>query len=185
METKVSANKPLHVQSLTRMALCLSTLIVASYIRIPMPASLPAFTAQTLAVNLIALILTPKQVLATLGTFLAAGCIGLPVFGPIGAGPSVLFGPYGGYYFGFLIGGFLISLFKGKEAHFPRYALVSILAGIPLIELCGMAFMMAVNGMELRAAFIAAVLPYLLPDTLKCILASLAAVPLNKALNRR
>ena len=54
------------VYTLTKIALCITLLIVCSYLVVPLPFTPVVITGQTLAVNLIALLLTPKQTIAVL-----------------------------------------------------------------------------------------------------------------------
>ena len=49
------------VQDLTKMALLTALISVSAYINIPLPFSPVTITAQTLVVNMIALLLTPRQ----------------------------------------------------------------------------------------------------------------------------
>lgn len=48
-----------HVFQLTKIALCVALLCVSSYIAIPLPFTSVVLTAQTLVINVVALILTP------------------------------------------------------------------------------------------------------------------------------
>ena len=68
-----SSVSKVRIQTLTKIAICITLLIVASYIVIPLPFSPVVITAQTLIVNVIALVLTPKQAFAAMGVYLFAG----------------------------------------------------------------------------------------------------------------
>ena len=81
-------------------ALLISLLIAVSYIVIPLPPS--GFSLMTVIVSLMALMLSPWQGTAAIGTYLLMGLIGLPVFSGGVGGAGKLFGVTGGYYFGFL-----------------------------------------------------------------------------------
>ena len=50
---------------LTKMAICITLLCISSYVSFPLPLSPVMITTQTIIINLIALILTPKQAFVT------------------------------------------------------------------------------------------------------------------------
>lgn len=176
------------IYSLTKMGICIALLAVASYIYIPIPFSPTGITAQTIIVNLIALILTPKQAFATMGTYLVMGLIGLPVFSGGATGFAKLFSPTGGFYFGFLAAVVVISMlnklhitkFGGKKNDIRRYFLLTTVVGMPIIYLFGTAFMCFFARMAVPAALMAAVVPYLLGDVLKTAVACTLAIAINK-----
>lgn len=170
------------IQTLTKIAVCIALLVISSYLVIPLPFTPVVITAQTLMVNLIALVLTPRQAAAAMGVYLLAGLIGLPVFAGGISGPAKFASPTGGFLIGFFIAVVLISLLKGGKACFWRYLLVTVLVGIPVINLCGTLLMCLLHGMELPAALMSAVVPFLPGDILKAVAACLLGVALNRLL---
>jgi biotin transport system substrate-specific component len=67
------------------------------------PASVLApITGQTFAVLLVGAALGPWRGAAAIVAYLAEGAVGLPVFAGVHTGPAALFGPTGGYLFGFV-----------------------------------------------------------------------------------
>ena len=52
-------------KDLTKIALCVALLCISSYIIIPLPFSLASITAQTIVINLIGLIMLPKEAFVT------------------------------------------------------------------------------------------------------------------------
>lgn len=171
-------------RALCKMALCAAILCVSSYISFPLPFTPVVVSAQTLAVNLLALILSPLQAGITVAVYILLGMVGLPVFAGGSGGIGSLIGPYSGYIYGFLIAAVLISLLKGSKPNFLRWLLVTLLVGIPVIDLCGMAMMMLINHIGLAEAFMLGAVPFLVGDIFKCVVASLVAVALEKALRR-
>lgn len=107
--------KTLTIANMTKIALCVAALCVSSYLVIPLPFTPIVLSAHTIVVNLIGLILPPLSAACTLITYLIMGLIGLPVFSGGTSGPGKLFGPTGGFYFGFLVAVIVISLLKGKK----------------------------------------------------------------------
>lgn len=178
-----SAKRP-DLLPLTTIALCVALLSISSYLVIPLPFTPIVLSMHTVAVNLIALLLKPKHAACAILVYLLMGLIGLPVFSGGTSGPGKLFGPTGGFYFGFLLAVLLISLFRGKKPSILRYALVTICLGIPVEHLLAILFMGFHNGFDLKAAALAVSLPFIPGDIFKCVLASLAGVALQKGLSK-
>lgn len=174
--------KRLNVQSMAQIALCTTILCISSYIIIPLPFTPIVLSMQTVMVNLIGLLLNPGQAAWCVLIYLMMGLVGLPVFSGGTSGAGKLFGPTGGFYFGFLAAVVVISLLKGRKIHTVRYALVTIFAGIPIQHFFAVLFMCFHNGYNIRAAVMTVSLPFLPGDIVKCVTASFLAAALNKAL---
>ena len=159
-------------KDLTKIALLVAMNCVSAYIIIPLPFSLSPLALQTLIVNLVALILTPKQAFMTMLVYILLGLAGVPVFTGGTAGPGKLFGPTGGYILAFLPAVVLMAWLKGKTYNFLRYTLVTICVGIPVIYVLGVAQLMALTGLGIKEAFVMGVLPFLLGDIVKAVGAS-------------
>lgn len=168
-------------KDMVKMALLMAMNCVSAYIIIPVPFSLSPVSLQPMLVMLLAFMLKPKQVFFTMSAYLLMGLAGVPVFTGGASGPGKLFGPTGGYIIGFLFAAVLVSMLKGKYS-FVRYALVSILVGVPVIYLLGMGQLMFVTGMGWQEAFLAGVLPFLPMEIVKCLGAAYIAKHLNAAL---
>ena len=175
-------NTNFKIQDITKISLCVAILCVTSYLVIPVPFSPVVLGFQTIMVNLIGLIFKPKEAGSTILIYLLMGLIGLPVFSAGTGGPAKLFGPTGGFYFGFLIAVVLISLLKGKKLSFMRYCIVTILVGIPVQHAVAILVMCIHNGWNIEAAFITVSLPFLVGDVVKCIMASTIGIALNRVL---
>ncbi len=173
-KTKISTRE------LTKMTLLTALLCISSYIIIPLPFSLASITAQTIIINLIAFLLKPKQAFTTISVFLLLGLIGIPVFSGGGAGPSKLFGPTGGYLFGYLIAATIISFLKGKDFNIKKCIFLSIVVGMPIIYILGAGYMEFLTKMNFKALITTSVLPFIPLDILKCILAAFLAKILNR-----
>lgn len=177
-------NTKLKIQDLTKISLCVALLCITSYIVIPLPFTPIVISLHTIMVNIIALILKPKESAFTVLIYLLMGFIGLPVFSAGTSGPGKLFGPTGGFYFGFLFAVIAISLLKGKKNSFLRYSIVSITIGMPIQHLFAVLFMSIHNGWNFSAAFVTVSLPFIVGDIAKCIMAASIGVSLNRVLQR-
>lgn len=167
-------------RDMTKMALCVAILCVTSFLVVPLPFTPVVISLHTIAVNIIGLILTPMQAGITVLIYLLMGLVGLPVFSAGTAGPGKLFGPTGGFYFGFLFAVIGISLLRGKKISMRRYVIVSILVGIPIQHVCAVLGMCIHNGGNVAAAFATVSLPFILGDIVKCFMSSMVGVSLNK-----
>ncbi len=172
------------ILNITEIALCTALLSVSSILAIPLPFSASVISIHTFTVNVTALILSPTSSGGALLLYLAMGLFGLPVFAGGTAGPDKLFGPTGGYYFGFLISVIVMSLLKGKKINFKRYLTVTLLVGMPIQHICAVLFMCFHNGFNVAAAVFSISLPFIPADAVKCFAASLCAVKLNKIMAR-
>ena len=174
--------KHLKTNDLTKIALLVALLSVSSYINIPLPFTPIVITAQTVVINLIGLILEPAQTMIATGTWILLGTIGIPVFSGGSGGLGKLFGPTGGYILGCFFAAMVISKWKGKRKQMFRYCVVTIILGMPIIYLIGTIYMKILTGLNWKVALGYGVLPFIPGDIAKCIIASIVAAALNKAL---
>ena len=167
---------------LCRMALCVAMMCISSYIAIPLPFTGVLITAQTLVVNITSLLLRPVYALICMAVYALIGAVGLPVFSGANAGVGFLFGPNGGYVFGFIAAVFLMSILKGKKTDFKRYTLVTVLVGMPVIYFFATAFMAFFLKKGIMTAITVLVLPFIPLDIAKCIASAYMCVKLEKIL---
>lgn len=163
---------------LTVMGLMAALLSASSYITIPLPFSEAGITAQTMMVNLIGMLLGPGQTAAVFVVWILLGLAGMPVFSGGMGGPAKLFGPTGGYIFGFLAAAVLISLFSRRKKGIKAETAFAVGAGIPVIYLFGIAWTRILTGQPWSALVVQYVLPFIPLDIVKCF----AAAALAKAL---
>lgn len=173
------------VSDLSRMAICVAFCCVSAYLSVPMPL-VPGgmLTALTVALNLMALMLSPWQTFLGILVYVLLGCVGLPVFVGGSSGVARLFGPTGGFIFAWLLAYPLVSLAKGKSPRFARYAGASLLLALPISYAGGMASMMLVMEVDFWQAFWMGIVPYLPGDVLKCVFAAFLAVRIRRALGK-
>lgn len=171
------------INELTKMSICIAIICISAYISFPLPFSPVMITAQTIAINLVALILTPKQSFIVTLLYIILGAFGLPVFSGGTSGFVRIFGPTGGFILGFLIITPLMSYFKGKDYNFKRYLSVTIIIGMIVLYAFGAVFMSVVQIISILQALSLAVFPFVVGDIFKCVLSSFIAVKLNKVFN--
>ena len=167
-------------KDLTKISLCIALLCISSYLSFPLPFTPAMVTAQTIVINLIALILTPKQALTTVALYMVIGILGLPVFSGGASGIAKILSPSGGFIMGFLVAAPLMSCLKGHSSHLKQYLLVTMAVGMPVIYLFGTLWMSYVSQIGIVSALNAALIPFIFGDLAKCFMGSVIAVKLNK-----
>ena len=130
-------NQKLNTMELTKMALLTALICVSAYIVIPLPFTPASLTAQTLVVNLIALLLTPRQAAFTMVVYILLGLTGLPVLSGAMGGPGKLFGPTGGYIMSWIPAVILMSWLKGKHYSFKPVSYTHLQLQNGVQHVCG------------------------------------------------
>lgn len=169
---------------MTKLALMVAMNCISAYIILPLPFSLSPIALQTMIVNLTGYVLNAKQAFMVFVTYLLIGLAGVPVFTGGTAGPGKLFGPTGGYLFGFLLTAVFLAATRGEKFNFKRYVLLGCLVGIPLIYLPGYLQLKLVTGMPWDKAFYMGVLPFIPMDIVKVVAAAYLAGPINRIFNK-
>lgn len=168
---------------MTKMALMVAMNCISAYIIIPLPFSMSPIALQTLIVNLTGYLLTAKQAFITMLVYLLVGLAGVPVFTGGSGGPGKLFGPTGGYLFGFLVTAVFLAYTRGEKYNFKRYALLGCVIGVPLIYAFGVTQLKFVTGMDWTKALMTGALPFIPLDIVKCLAAAALAYPIQRAIN--
>ena len=159
------------VRNLSRVALFAALMAICSWVSIPTPVP---FTLQTFAVFLAPGLLGGKMGTIAVGTYLLLGAVGLPVFAGFFGWIGTLLGATGGYLLGFLLTALVIWLAEIALGTSQPVFLASALVGQGLCYLFGSvwyALGYAGGTAGLPAVLSTCVLPFLLPDTAKLILA--------------
>lgn len=176
-------NKPrLTILAMSQIAVCAAMLCVSAYITIPIPFIPVPFTMQVLMVLLTALLLKPPYALTTQVIYTLLGIVGLPVFSGGKSGFGTILSPTGGFILGFILAAFFVSLLKGKNESILRFILITIFVGIPCIYIPGIAFYMIYANADLITALTALTSVFILVDIAKCVIASILALLIRKAL---
>ena len=177
-------NNALSLSDITLIALFTAVMAVCSWISIP--AAVP-FTMQTFAVFLTTGLLGGRRGTVTVIVYLLLGMAGLPVFSGFTAGIGHLLGPTGGYIIGFI---FTALIMWAAEKHFGnsfRVLALSMAAGLIACYAFGTAWFMAVYSSGTGSAGLMTTLglcvfPYIIPDTVKILIALFLCRRLRPAL---
>jgi len=141
----------------------------SAQISLTIPFSPVPITGQTLAVLLTGLLLGKRRGTAAIVAYLAQGAAGLPFFAGGKSGVVTLFGPTGGYLFGFVAAGYIVGMLS--ELRFKRslfQAASSLVLGNIIIYLFGLLWLARFVGESqvLQLGFY----PFLVGDLLKILL---------------
>ena len=161
------------------------TVIIAICSWISIPAVVP-FTLQTLGVFATVGILGGRRGTLAVLSYIALGALGVPVFAGFTGGIGALFGNAGGYIIGFL---FTALVMWGIEKLFGRSRVVlalSMVAGLLVCYFFGTVWFMVLYTHNTGAVGLWTVLgwcviPFIIPDLLKIVLAMYLTERLRKA----
>ena len=157
---------------MVRCALFAALMAVCAWLSVPVGDI--AFTMQTFGVFLALGVLGGKWGTVSILIYLALGAMGMPVFSGFRGGFGVLLGVTGGYIWGFLATG--LVYWGLEKLHKP----LALGLGLGACYLCGCLWVSVyAGGAGFAAAVLKCVIPYLIPDLCKLVL----AVKLAKRLN--
>lgn len=149
-----------------------------AYIMIPL-APVP-ITLQTAFLSLAAALLGGRLGALSQVVYLLIGIIGFPVFAGGKAGLGVLLGPTGGYLIGFIAGAYVIGkLVEMRQRPGFVWIVFSMVIGTVVIYLFGVTQLSLIARLSIDKAITVGVLPFLIGDTLKIVVAALIAVKIR------
>ncbi len=129
-------------------------------------------------------VLGQKNAVISCFIYLCIGFIGIPVYSGFGSGPGKLFGPTGGYFLGYLlmvwIAGFFIDRFTNKIF----LCIMGMILGHLTLYLFGTLWLSYQSKLTFGAALALGVLPFLIGDFIKIIVAAFVGRTLRRQLKR-
>lgn len=169
----------LSVRDMAYISAAVALIAVCAWISVPAPVP---FTLQTFAIFLCSAVLGARRGLIAVLLYVLLGALGLPVFAGMQGGFGVLVGTTGGYITGFLPA----AVIAGWKSTPARKMLVDIIHMAAALAVCyafgtlwyALGYLGGMSGVG--AALMACVVPYIVPDLLKIILASLVASRLRR-----
>ena len=157
------------VRKMAQQGLFAATMAICAWIHIPFGDI--AFTMQTFALFLALFTLGGKGGSTAFLVYLLMGAVGLPVFSGFRGGMGALVGATGGYLWGLALAGpayWVLTRFYGEKAALP-----SAFLGMGLCYFLGTFWFLQAYAGDAGwwAVALKCVVPYLLPDTVKILLA--------------
>ncbi len=149
-------------------------MILSSQVKIPLFFTPVPITFQTFILFL-SLSVLKKKAFLSYGVYLMLGIGGLPVFANGGSGVLYLFGPTGGYLAGFFLSAFIFGYLIDKKENFKRKSMIyywkTFFMTNLLIYFCGIGWLIVSYGFSFNNAFSIGIIPFIIPDVIKIILA--------------
>lgn len=142
-------------------------------ISIPVPGSPVPVTGQTFGVLLVGGALGLRRGVASVALYVLIGLVGLPFFAEGRGGVQVIVGATGGYLVGFVLAAALVG--RLAELGWDRrivFALAAMALGNALVYVVGLPWLMVVTKSDLPTAIADGLLPFLVGDALKLLLAA-------------
>ncbi len=176
-EKGISIMDPSTSLRMTVYASLLAALIAAgAYLALPI-GPVP-IVLQNLFVFLSGLLLGPRWGVASIGVYLMAGALGLPVFAGGVGGIGRFAGPTGGYLLGYLPAVYVIGWISKKSKGRAAEDVLAMVCGSIIIYACGVSWLKILSGLTLAKTLAVGMYPFILGDGVKIA----AAVPIAKAL---
>lgn len=177
-----NSNSNAHIRFITTTALMTAVICILAPLSIPIgpvPISLTS-----LAIYFTMYILDTKRGTIAYLIYLLLGLAGLPIFSNFTGGPQKLFGPTGGYLIGFipmaLITGLVVDRFYKKRI----LCIIVMEASTWICYLFGSAWLMVSMKITFKAALMAGVIPFIIEDFIKMVLAGIFGPVLRDRLRR-
>ena len=180
-------DRKLKTLDLAYIGLSAAIIAVCSWVTIPVGA-IPV-TLQTMAICLVSGLFGVKKGLPATLIYIALGAAGVPVFSGFKGGIGVLAGATGGYIIGFIFTALIVGLVSDRTE--KLWALIiAMVFGISVCYAFGTAWFILVYSSETAAATISKTLalcvtPFIIPDAVKIITASILVSRLKKHIKGR
>lgn len=168
METK-------KMKTLDMVYIALFACLMAICAWISIPGQIP-FTLQTMGVFLAVGLLGGKRGTVAVLVYILMGAVGLPVFSGFAGGLGKLLGMTGGYIVGFLVSALLMWAMEALFGRKEWVLIVSMVVGLLVCYAFGTAWFMILytsskGAITLGAVLGMCVIPYIIPDALKIVVA--------------
>ena len=173
-------------KDITKIALLVALIAVGAFISIPL-GPVP-FTLQNFFVFMTGLLLTPFYAGLTVFIYVLLGLIGIPLFAGFSGGFQTVFSPTFGFLISFIIGAAFISKFAHGEKNFGKIMIVLVLAEV-IFYAIGLPYMYYIlnnvmgSSINVSKMFSIGMIPFIIPDMIKAIVAAIIAPRILKALN--
>ena len=169
----------MNLKSMTYISVMSIVIVICAWLTIP--AAVP-FTMQTFGVFFALLFLGGKRGTASILLYLLLGAVGLPVFSGFSGGIGHLFGITGGYILGFILTGIIYTVFERLLGKSLKISILSLILGLFACYAFGTAwFSIYKENASFLSAVTICVIPFIIPDLLKLLLAVIIYKRIKKA----
>lgn len=164
-------------------AVAVFTLLTVLSARVTIEIGVVPFTLQVLVVLLSGLVLGGRDGALSQAAYVALIAAGLPLDAR-GLGTAALFGPTGGYLFGFIAAAAVAGLLVERSAARLWQRWLAGVVGIGVLYAVGVTQLKLFTGLDWTAAWTAGAAPFLLADLTKAMIAAALAEGGRRALAR-
>lgn len=155
---------------------------ILAQISIPIPFTTVPLTMQIFSVALTGMVLGSKKGFISIMMYLILGAIGMPVFSQMRGGIGILIGPRGGFLLGCPFMAFIVGLVSERSSS-KIHIILSMVVGLIVIYTMGTMMFSLVTKSSVYQSLLACVLPFVLADIIKLILAVNVGVVIVKRVN--
>ena len=170
----------MNAKRISFIALMAVVIAICAWVTIPGPVP---FTLQTMGVFLALKVLGGRDGTMAVLVYILLGAIGIPVFAGFSGGFGILVGPTGGYIIGFICMG--LAYYGFGMAMNDRFEIVRMVIGLALCYAFGTAWFMLTfaraNGYSVFASLMMCVVPFIIPDLAKMLIAVKVGERVKKA----
>lgn len=159
------------IKQITLIGVMTALLCITGPISIPLPLTLVPISLTTLAIFFCIYVLGWKKALVAYGVYYLLGFVGLPVFSNYSGGVGKAMGPTGGYLIGF-VGLIMISGWHIERFSDNRWMhAIGMVTGMLCTYIIGTMWFMYLNQIHLWSGIAMGVLPFVVGDILKILVA--------------
>lgn len=162
--------------------------VMAAVMCILGPLSIPVgpvpISFTNLAVFITLYVLGTKKGTISYLIYLLIGIVGVPVFSGYTSGPAKLLGPTGGYLIGFIFMAIIAGLFIDYFIERPVMCLLGMILSTIVVYIFGTAWLAYEAQMTFYAALAAGVLPFIIGDLIKILIAMFIGPKIRTALQK-
>ncbi len=165
-----------YIKRMVFAALFAALTAAVSPIKIPLGFTPVPITLQTLMVLLAGAMLGGNLGALAMIIYVLVGALGLPVFAGGGSGFGALFGPTGGFLFGFIVAAYVVGKLveKAKKPSYLQLTIAMIIGSL-VIYVFGVVVGIIVTGLPLTQILVGWVMPFIIGDIIKLLAAALIA----------
>ena len=173
--------RKMHSSDMTQVGVICAVLCILSPWAIVLPISPVPISFSLIAIYLSVYLVGYRKALLGCVLYLFLGAIGLPVYAGGMAGIGRLFGPTGGYLFGYLAVIWVFGLLgEGRGKKWMQSGAMVI--GLLCLYAIGTVWLMVQTKMTVSAALMAGVVPYIIADILKILFVTVLGDRIRKRL---
>jgi biotin transport system substrate-specific component len=174
------------VEKLRSVVLCsLMAGLMAAGAFIQVPIGPVPIVLTNLFVLLSGLLLGARWGAASAALYLLIGAIGLPVFSGGRGGLAHLFGPTGGYLFGFILSAWITGFISARFHRSVNGSVIAVILGSLIIYGPGVPWLKAITQMTWNKAWMVGMVPFLPGDALKAVAAVILFRSVRPILDRQ